>query len=56
MTNLDMLDELLDLTSDEYELSEWEIDFIESLNKQRDRPWSQKQIDKLQQIYRKAFA
>jgi hypothetical protein len=44
---LDMLDELLDLESG---LTAWEMDFLESLDRQRERKWSDPQRDKLSQI------
>jgi len=50
---LAMLDELL--TDDSDQLTAWEIEFIESLNKQRDREWSQRQEDVLIKIWEKIF-
>lgn len=49
----DMLDELLDDDSDR--LNSWEIEFIENLNQKRNRPLTEPQADKLQQIWDKVF-
>lgn len=49
-----MLNELLNDDSDR--LSEWEIEFIESLDHQRERNLTEKQADKLQKIWDRVFA
>ena len=46
-----MLDELLNDESDR--MTAWEVEFVESLDKQRDREWSQKQRDILDRIWQK---
>lgn len=48
-----MLDELLKDESDR--LTAWEIEFIESLNRQRHRQWSESQVRVLEQIWEKVF-
>ena len=48
--HLAKLDELLDR---EAGLSEWEVEFLESLNKQRDAKWTPRQINKLEDIFEK---
>lgn len=47
--HLPMLDELLDL---EDGLTAWEVEFLESLNRQRGREFTEKQVSKLEAIYR----
>ena len=55
MTRADqtMLDELLADESDR--MTSWEVEFIESINKQRDRDLSDKQAARLEEIWRKVF-
>lgn len=48
-----MLDELLDYGGGR--LSSWDIEFIESLNQQRDRDLSFKQQKALERMWRKVF-
>lgn len=48
-----MLDELLKDESDR--MNAWEIEFLESLNRQRDRQWSESQIAVLEQIWEKVY-
>lgn len=45
---LAMLDELLDLDDG---LSDWEVQFLESLDRQRASGWTARQAEKLAQIY-----
>lgn len=52
-TSLTMLDELLEDDSDR--LSEWEVGFIESLDKQRPSGFSPKQEEKLAEVWRRVF-
>lgn len=49
----DMVDELLADESDR--MTEWEIDFIDSVNKQRDRDLSDKQTAIIERIWNKVF-
>ena len=49
-TEVDQLDALLAL---EDGLSEWELSFIEDLSHRRERPLTDKQADKLRDIYEK---
>lgn len=53
--SLEMLDELLDDESDS--MSDWELEFIESLDRQRGRAplWSQKQLKVLVRVWDKVF-
>lgn len=54
--NQSMLTELLDNDSDR--MTEWEVEFIESLRVKMVYPWSRatgKQLDTLDQIWRKVF-
>ncbi len=44
----EVLDELLQCESG---MTGWELDFIESMDKQRGREWSEIQINKLHTIY-----
>ncbi len=47
-----LLDELLEC--EDCNFTPWEIDFLESLHRQRDRDLSERQLDKLHAIARKA--
>ena len=51
--SLAMLDELLADDSDK--MTDWEVEFIESLNKQRDREFSDRQVATLEKIWRKVY-
>lgn len=46
--NLAKLDELLDVDEG---LTAWEVEFIESLNQQRGRDWTERQLSTLERIY-----
>lgn len=50
---LQMLDELLEDESDR--MTPWEVEFIESLNKQRNRDFSERQVATLGKIWNKVF-
>lgn len=50
----ELLDDLLAYDGDR-RMSEWEVEFIESLNAKRNRDLSDKQANRLQEIYDKMF-
>lgn len=51
----DQLDALLDLSSEEFQLQDREISFIDEMDKRRDHRFVESQLNRLDRIYRKVF-